>query len=167
VRRFILGDAALQVSRKFYGDDPLVDRAIVTLMGHRGAGCWWASRVRPSRCCPNCWPRPSAATPRWRYRARPAPLKTISSIRGTMLCCWPKAEPARTGAVALVPGHGGGQAGALRGNHALCARDAGRAHFTDVGEAADDSGTGRRCARACAARLQYHRQRQLARPRRA
>lgn len=36
VRRFILGDAATQVSRKFYGDDPLVDRAIVTLMGHQG-----------------------------------------------------------------------------------------------------------------------------------
>ena len=36
VRRFILGDAALRVSRKFYGDDPLVDRAIVTLMGHQG-----------------------------------------------------------------------------------------------------------------------------------
>lgn len=36
VRRFILGDAALNVSRKFYGDDPLVDRAIVTLMGHQG-----------------------------------------------------------------------------------------------------------------------------------
>jgi MoxR-like ATPase len=36
VRRFILGDEALQVSRKFYGDDPLVDRAIVTLMGHQG-----------------------------------------------------------------------------------------------------------------------------------
>ena len=29
VRRFILGDEKLQVSRKFYGDDPLVDRAIV------------------------------------------------------------------------------------------------------------------------------------------
>jgi MoxR-like ATPase len=36
VRRFILGDEALGVSRKFYGDDPLVDRAIVTLMGHQG-----------------------------------------------------------------------------------------------------------------------------------
>ncbi|MES2889405.1 MAG: AAA family ATPase [Pseudomonadota bacterium] len=36
VRRFILGDEALAVSRKFYGDDPLVDRAIVTLMGHQG-----------------------------------------------------------------------------------------------------------------------------------
>ena len=36
VRRFILGDAALDVGRKFYGDDPLVDRAIVTLMGHQG-----------------------------------------------------------------------------------------------------------------------------------
>lgn len=36
VRRFILGDDKLQVSRKFYGDDPLVDRAIVTLMGHQG-----------------------------------------------------------------------------------------------------------------------------------
>lgn len=36
VRRFIIGDTALQVSRKFYGDDPLVDRAIVTLMGHQG-----------------------------------------------------------------------------------------------------------------------------------
>jgi len=36
VRRFILGDDSLKVSRKFYGDDPLVDRAIVTLMGHQG-----------------------------------------------------------------------------------------------------------------------------------
>lgn len=36
VRRFILGDEALKVSRKFYGDDPLIDRAIVTLMGHQG-----------------------------------------------------------------------------------------------------------------------------------
>jgi len=36
VRRFILGDEKLDVSRKFYGDDPLVDRAIVTLMGHQG-----------------------------------------------------------------------------------------------------------------------------------
>jgi len=36
VRQFILGDDALKVSRKFYGDDPLVDRAIVTLMGHQG-----------------------------------------------------------------------------------------------------------------------------------
>lgn len=36
VRRFILGDESLKVSRKFYGDDPLIDRAIVTLMGHQG-----------------------------------------------------------------------------------------------------------------------------------
>lgn len=36
VRRFIIGDAAQDISRKFYGDDPLVDRAIVTLMGHQG-----------------------------------------------------------------------------------------------------------------------------------
>lgn len=36
VRRFILGDAKLDVSRKFYGDDPLVDRCIVALMGHQG-----------------------------------------------------------------------------------------------------------------------------------
>lgn len=36
VRRFILGDAKLGVERKFYGDDPLVDRAIVSLMGHQG-----------------------------------------------------------------------------------------------------------------------------------
>ncbi|MBO9465444.1 AAA family ATPase [Tropicibacter sp. R15_0] len=36
VRRFILGDKAAQVSRKFYGDDPLVDRCIVALMGHQG-----------------------------------------------------------------------------------------------------------------------------------
>ncbi len=36
VRSFILGDDKLQVSRKFYGDDPLVDRAVVTLMGHQG-----------------------------------------------------------------------------------------------------------------------------------
>jgi len=36
VRKFILGDRELDISRKFYGDDPLVDRAIVTLMGHQG-----------------------------------------------------------------------------------------------------------------------------------
>lgn len=36
VRAFILGDAALGVSRKFYGDDPLVDRAIVSLLGRQG-----------------------------------------------------------------------------------------------------------------------------------
>lgn len=36
VRRFILGDKELDISRKFYGDDPLVDRCIVALMGHQG-----------------------------------------------------------------------------------------------------------------------------------
>lgn len=36
VRSFLLGDAKLGVSRKFYGDDPLVDRAIVSLMSHQG-----------------------------------------------------------------------------------------------------------------------------------
>ena len=36
VRRFILGDASLDVKRKFFGDDPLVDRCIVSLMGHQG-----------------------------------------------------------------------------------------------------------------------------------
>ncbi|MDR2011699.1 MAG: AAA family ATPase [Rhodanobacter sp.] len=36
VRGFILGDDAIKVSRKFYGDDPLVDRAVVTLMGNQG-----------------------------------------------------------------------------------------------------------------------------------
>lgn len=36
VRRFIIGDEALGVSRKFYGDDALVDRAIVTLIGEQG-----------------------------------------------------------------------------------------------------------------------------------
>jgi len=36
VRRFILGDEALAVSRKFYGDDPLIDRAIVALISAQG-----------------------------------------------------------------------------------------------------------------------------------
>ena len=36
VRRFLLGDPKLGVTRKFYGDDPLVDRAIVSLMSHQG-----------------------------------------------------------------------------------------------------------------------------------
>ncbi|ESQ80363.1 AAA family ATPase [Asticcacaulis sp. YBE204] len=36
VRKFILGDESLRVTRKFYGDDPLVDRAIVSLMSHQG-----------------------------------------------------------------------------------------------------------------------------------
>jgi MoxR-like ATPase len=36
VRRFIVGDEPLGVSRKFYGDDALVERAIVTLIGAQG-----------------------------------------------------------------------------------------------------------------------------------
>ena len=36
VRSFILGDKASNVSRKFYGDDALIDRAIVSLMGEQG-----------------------------------------------------------------------------------------------------------------------------------
>lgn len=36
VRTFILGDDRLGVRRKFYGDDALVDRCIVTLMSSRG-----------------------------------------------------------------------------------------------------------------------------------
>lgn len=36
VRRFILGDSKAQISRKFYGDDALVERCIVTLMGQQG-----------------------------------------------------------------------------------------------------------------------------------
>ena len=36
VRRFIIGDKSLDVSRKFYGDDALVDRCIVSLMGEQG-----------------------------------------------------------------------------------------------------------------------------------
>lgn len=36
VRRFILGDDALGVTQKFFGDDPLVDRCIVSLMGQQG-----------------------------------------------------------------------------------------------------------------------------------
>jgi MoxR-like ATPase len=36
VRNFILGDTRLNIKRKFYGDDPLVDRCIVTLMSNRG-----------------------------------------------------------------------------------------------------------------------------------
>lgn len=36
VRAFILGDDRLGVTRKFWGDDPLVDRCIVSLMGRQG-----------------------------------------------------------------------------------------------------------------------------------
>ncbi|MDO4250105.1 MAG: AAA family ATPase [Moraxella sp.] len=36
VRTFILGDDKLKISQKFYGDDALVDRALVTLMGKQG-----------------------------------------------------------------------------------------------------------------------------------
>lgn len=35
-RAFIVGDAKLGISRKFHGDDPLIDRCIVTLMSNRG-----------------------------------------------------------------------------------------------------------------------------------
>ncbi|WP_221794491.1 AAA family ATPase [Oceanobacter mangrovi] len=36
VRRFICGDAVHGISRKYYGDDALVERAIVSLMGNNG-----------------------------------------------------------------------------------------------------------------------------------
>lgn len=36
VRYFILGNEKLNISRKFFGDDPLVDRAIVSLLGNQG-----------------------------------------------------------------------------------------------------------------------------------
>jgi MoxR-like ATPase len=36
VRRFVIGDETLAISRKFYGDDALVDRAIVTLISAQG-----------------------------------------------------------------------------------------------------------------------------------
>ena len=36
VRRFILCDEKLEVIQKFFGDDPLVDRCIVSLMGNQG-----------------------------------------------------------------------------------------------------------------------------------
>lgn len=36
VRRFVIGDEKAGISRKFYGDDALIDRCIVTLMSNRG-----------------------------------------------------------------------------------------------------------------------------------
>jgi MoxR-like ATPase len=36
VRAFVLGDPAREVRKKFYGDDALIDRCIVTLMSNRG-----------------------------------------------------------------------------------------------------------------------------------
>jgi MoxR-like ATPase len=36
VRRFILGDKETNASQKFYGDDALIDRCIVSLMGQQG-----------------------------------------------------------------------------------------------------------------------------------
>jgi len=36
VRSFILGSERLGVQRKFFGDDPLIDRCVVTLMSNRG-----------------------------------------------------------------------------------------------------------------------------------
>lgn len=36
VRRFVLGDPDNGIRRKFFGNDALVERAIVTLMGHQG-----------------------------------------------------------------------------------------------------------------------------------
>jgi MoxR-like ATPase len=36
VRAFVVGSEEIGVRRKFYGDDPLVDRAVVSLMGRQG-----------------------------------------------------------------------------------------------------------------------------------
>ena len=52
VRAFITGDEDLGITRKLYGDDPLVNRAIVTLLGRRGL----------SPCSPSCSQPRSAGT---------------------------------------------------------------------------------------------------------
>ena len=76
VRQFILGDAGLKVSQKFFGDDALVDRAIVTLMGHQGlmlvgerliaSGINSPLRSKYStRIFLQALPRPLAALPNW------------------------------------------------------------------------------------------------------
>ena len=54
VRAFIVGDEDLGVTRKFYGDDPLVDRAIVTLLGRQGLMLVGEPR---SPCSPSCSPQ--------------------------------------------------------------------------------------------------------------
>ena len=59
------------------------------------ACCSSASRARPSRCCPSCWPRRSAAPARWPCRAPPAPPRTSCATAGTTRCCWPRARAGR------------------------------------------------------------------------
>ena len=48
VRAFVVGDRELGVSRKFFGDDPLVDRAVVSLLGRQGTAGTSEDHVRYS-----------------------------------------------------------------------------------------------------------------------
>ena len=60
-----------EISRKFYGHDILVQRAIVTLASRPRACCWSASREPPRAGCPSTCARPSRGPHCSRSRGRP------------------------------------------------------------------------------------------------
>lgn len=59
VRQFILGDDALGITPKFFGDDALVDRAIVTLLGKQGL-MLVVNQVQQNQCSQSFLLPPSA-----------------------------------------------------------------------------------------------------------
>ena len=98
VRAFICGLKSPAIQRKFFGDDVLIERAIIGLAGNRGL-LLVGEPGTASPCCRSCWPLPSRGAPPTRFKAARAQPKIKSSIPGTMRCSW-----RRDLRVALVPG---------------------------------------------------------------
>lgn len=94
VRSFIWGSDKPKISRKFYGDDTLVERAVIGLASNRGL-LLVGERARPNRCFPSYCPPPFPELRPMSYRAAPAPRNTASSTPGTLPCSWPKAQVER------------------------------------------------------------------------
>ena len=90
VRSFILGDSKLSVRRKFYGDDALVERALVALMSEQGLMLVGEPGTAKSMLSELLAAAISGDPRCWWCRDRPAPPKTISATAGTMRCCSPR-----------------------------------------------------------------------------
>ena len=130
--------------------------------------CSWASRAPRSRCSRSCSRRRSRHARRSRSRAARARPTIRSSTRGTTRCCSPRVpRRARSCRRPLYAGMREGRRRALRGDHALPARDPGLAPRGALRPRAGGpraEGRGRDAVRQ--RRLQRHRHGEHPRPRR-
>ena len=126
--RFVLGDEKAGIRRKFYGDDALIDRCIVTLMSNRGlllVGEPGTAKSMLSELLAAAIGGDSTLHDPGHLGHDRGPDHLLVELR-------PAAgrgpEPARAGPGPDVPGDGAGPPVPLRGGHARPARDPGRPH---------------------------------------